>query len=101
MKKAFESITKGINEAIEFEKGKKKLKTSEIVIPEVPSYSSSRIRKIRIKKGITQRSFARLVGVSPKTVEAWESGTNHPSGPASRLISLYEKGLLDNLLRLK
>ncbi len=31
------------------------------------------------------------MGVSDKTVEAWEAGTNHPSGAASRLLSMIEK----------
>lgn len=30
------------------------------------------------------------MGVSDKTVEAWEAGTNHPSGAASRLLSMME-----------
>ena len=28
--------------------------------------------------------------VSDKTVEAWEAGTNHPSGAASRILSMME-----------
>jgi len=35
------------------------------------------------------------MGVSIKTVEAWEAGTNHPSGSASRLLHMME---LDNEL---
>ena len=30
------------------------------------------------------------MGVSDKTVEAWESGTNHPSGVASRILNMME-----------
>ena len=30
------------------------------------------------------------MGVSDKTVEAWEAGTNHPSGAASRLLNMME-----------
>ena len=30
------------------------------------------------------------MGVSLKTVEAWEAGTNHPSGAASRILSMME-----------
>ena len=35
---------------------------------------------------MTQSAFANYMGVSSKTVEAWEKGTNHPTGPACRLI---------------
>ena len=30
------------------------------------------------------------MGVSDKTVEAWEAGTNHPSGAASRILNMME-----------
>jgi putative transcriptional regulator len=38
------------------------------------------------------------MGVSEKTVEAWEAGVNHPSGAASRILSMME---LDNNLTKK
>ena len=31
------------------------------------------------------------MGVSVKTVEAWEAGRNHPDGPACRLLELTQK----------
>ncbi|WP_418835708.1 helix-turn-helix domain-containing protein [Ruminococcus sp.] len=31
-----------------------------------------------------------MIGVSTKTVEAWEKGTNQPIGPARRMISLIQ-----------
>ena len=34
--------------------------------------------------------FRSYLGVSVKTVEAWESGTNHPSGTASRILNMIE-----------
>lgn len=39
---------------------------------------------------MSQKIFASYIGVSPKTVEAWEAGTNHPSGAASRLLNMME-----------
>lgn len=40
---------------------------------------------------MTQVVFAKYMGVSVKTVEAWESGRNHPDGAASRLLSITQK----------
>ena len=34
--------------------------------------------------------FAGLMGVSPKTVEAWEAGRNMPDGPARRILSMLK-----------
>lgn len=39
---------------------------------------------------MSQSSFAGYLGVTKKTVEAWEAGTNHPSGAASRILSMME-----------
>jgi len=40
---------------------------------------------------MTQRLFAEALGVSVKTVEAWEAGTNRPSGLANRMLELLTK----------
>ena len=37
---------------------------------------------------MTQSVFAAVVGVSVKTVEAWEAGSNKPIGPARRILSI-------------
>ncbi|MCP4219220.1 MAG: helix-turn-helix domain-containing protein, partial [bacterium] len=41
--------------------------------------------------GLSQATFARVIGVSKKTVEAWESGRNDPQGPAQRILMFLEK----------
>ena len=53
-------------------------------------YSAEEIKGIRNRLNMTQAVFALFMGVSKKTVEAWEAGTNHPSGAASRLLSMME-----------
>nr|DAT54954.1 MAG TPA: putative transcriptional regulator [Caudoviricetes sp.] len=39
---------------------------------------------------MSQSSFALALGVSKKTIEAWECGTNDPSGTAKKLLYLLE-----------
>ena len=39
---------------------------------------------------MSQKAFAGYMGVSDKTVEAWEAGTNRPSGAASRILNMME-----------
>ncbi|WP_081795625.1 helix-turn-helix domain-containing protein [Butyrivibrio sp. MC2021] len=48
------------------------------------------VKRIRNTTGMSQKTFASYMGVSDKTVEAWESGTNHPSGAASRILNMME-----------
>jgi len=47
---------------------------------------------------MTQAVFALFMGVSVKTVEAWESGRTHPTGPACRLITFFLKEKSDPVL---
>lgn len=56
----------------------------------MPDISAEDIKAIRKKLGFTQAVFAAVIGVSTKTVEAWETGTNQPIGPACRMISLIQ-----------
>ena len=42
----------------------------------------------RLKAGLTQAQFARLLGVSKRTLEQWEQGRRQPSGAAKTLIKL-------------
>ena len=84
----FEDIKQGLNEAIEYEKGNIKACKTVLQIADVDSFSASEIREIRKKTGLTQLCFAKYMGVSVKTVEAWESGKNHPEGSSCRLLTL-------------
>lgn len=53
-------------------------------------YEAREIKNIRSRLGMTQTVFARFMGVSKKTVEAWEAGYNKPNGPSLRLLSMVE-----------
>ena len=91
MKSVYESIIAGLNEAIDDARSEKKtLRRNTITIEPVKHYQPDDIRKIRNATGMSQRTFAGFLGVSNKTVEAWEAGTNHPSGSASRILTMME-----------
>ena len=47
-------------------------------------------QEIRLSFGMTQATFAEAIGVSVKTVEAWEAGTNKPIGIARRFLSVIK-----------
>ena len=49
------------------------------------------IKQIRQRLNMTQKLFAAALGVSVKTVEAWESGTNTPTGIANRMLELLSR----------
>lgn len=91
MSSVYDSIVAGLTEAVVDAKAEKKtLKRRTVTIVPVKEYKASEIQDIRKKTGMSQKIFASYIGVSTKTVEAWEAGTNHPSGAASRLLSMME-----------
>ena len=92
MNTLFDELQEGLQEAIDYERGTGKAKKITYMISPIKTYSNIEIRKIRNKSGMTQKTFADFLGVSPKTVEAWETGRIHPTGPACRLISILESG---------
>ena len=86
--KLFNSLKKGLEESLDFSKSnsKVKLKQTSLSIPELPSFKGKEIKSIRNKLNLSQAMFANTLGVSEKTVEAWESGRNIPQGPAQRML---------------
>ncbi len=91
MSNVYDSIMTGLNEALEDSKSEKPiLKRHKVTVEPVKVYGAEEVKKIRNTTGMSQKTFASYMGVSDKTVEAWEAGTNHPSGAASRLLSMME-----------
>lgn len=91
MSSVYKSIMAGLNEAVEDAKGSgKKLKRRVVTIVPVKEYGADEVQAIRKSTGLSQRLFAGYMGVSEKTVEAWEAGRNQPSGAASRILHMME-----------
>lgn len=89
----YEDVMQGLQEALEHAQGKRRLRTHIYHTPDiipVKEFEPSEIREIRMSLGLTQVDFAGFMGVSAKTVEAWESGRNKPIGPARRMLSLVQ-----------
>lgn len=89
MSRSYESIMAGLTEAVEDVKEKKLPRRIVTVLP-VKEYQAEEVKAIRRRTGLSQKLFAGYMGVSDKTVEAWESGKNHPSGAASRILNMME-----------
>ena len=98
-KAVFDSILCGLTEALaDAKKETSSLKRRTVTVIPLKIYEAKDIKKIRNSTGLSQKSFASYMGVSIKTVEAWEAGTNQPSGSASRLLHMME---LDSELTIK
>jgi putative transcriptional regulator len=88
-----EGLITALEQAVDYEKGKKitGVTSRKISIAPLPHYKAQKIKKIRNMLGLSQSTFAYIMGVSKKTVEAWEAGRNEPQGPAQRMLMLLEK----------
>ncbi len=88
----YESLMAGLEDAvayIEGDKGRGREVVREIPNP-VPEYRAADVVRTRKALNLSQRHLAYALGVSPRTVEAWESGKNEPSGAARHLLYLFE-----------
>lgn len=94
MGKFFNSLKAGLEEAIEHDKGKKTLRTRHVELPEQPiTYAPQQIKRIRDQCNYSQGIFARVLNVSVRTVQSWETGQRVPSHSALRLLEIVDKGI--------
>ena len=93
---AFESITKGLEEALAFTDGDlASVKVHEVSVAEVD------VAEVRQRTGLSQAEFAKSIGVAKGTLLNWEHGRRHPTGPAQVLLALITKkpSVVQDLLR--
>jgi putative transcriptional regulator len=90
MSEYYESLRRGLEEALEYTKGNLECRSFKVRFEPVPEYAPEDIKRIRTKAQMTQTGFAGFLGVTAKAVEAWENGRNKPGGPARRLMSVAD-----------
>jgi len=94
-KTAFNSIRKGLTEALDHARGEK----TGAVVHEV-RVAAPDVAAIRAKTGLSQSAFAKSIGVAPGTLQGWEQGRRRPDGPARVLLALINKrpGIVQEVL---
>jgi putative transcriptional regulator len=85
MSTAFESIKRGLQEAIEHAEGHSPPGT-RIHRPRPVD-----VKALRAKVGMTQEQFAARFGFSTATLRHWERGDRTPHGPALVLLNVIER----------
>lgn len=90
-----EILAQGLRDAIAFERGDKsvKMRITEVEMPAAPPrYGREDVQRIREKVlHLSQAAFARLLNVSPRTVQSWEHGLRRPAQSAARLLQFIEQ----------
>lgn len=93
---AFESVSKGLEEALAFANGNASVaKVHEVAVADV------NVAEVRQRTGLSQAEFAKSIGVAKGTLLNWEHGRRHPTGPAQVLLALIAKqpSVVQDLLR--
>lgn len=82
--KDFDELLASVQEMDEIAKGKTDASRSF-------KFQEPEVKAIRERVGLSQTRFAGLIGVSKRTLENWEQGRRHPTGPARALLRLLDK----------
>lgn len=67
-----------------------KIKRGELNASRSFDFPEPDVKSIRESVGFSQSKFATLIGVSPRTLQNWEQGHRHPTGPAKVLLRLVQ-----------
>lgn len=94
----FDGIMEGLEEALAYEKGTAKAET----FARKRSLPIIDVVGTRKKLELSQKAFAEILGVSRRTVEAWEVGKSNPNPTAVNLIYLIDQdaSLIEKLKRI-
>ncbi len=82
-KEMFDELLESVQEMDDIIQGKKTVSRSF-------NFPDPEVKAIRDRLGVSQEKFANLLGVSKRTVENWEQGRRHPTGPARSLLRIVE-----------
>lgn len=83
----FSGLMEGLEEALAYSKGRASVET----FVRKRSLPVVNVLTIRESLRMTQKAFAAVLGVSCRTVEAWESGKTNPTPTAKKLMYLIQE----------
>lgn len=93
-KELFEELLQSVKEAAAIERGEMKpSRTFEVK-------TANDVTRLRTRLGLSQHSFASLLGISENTLQNWEQGRRRPAGAAKVLLKVaakHPKALLETV----
>jgi putative transcriptional regulator len=82
--KMFEELLESVREGGAILRGQKKPSRRFVI-------NAAGVRAVRERTSLSQSDFARLIGVSVKTLQNWEQDRRRPTGPAAALLRIIAK----------
>ncbi len=87
----FGEIMEGIKELKAHREGRLTLRSYKIEPPTLPRVDPQTIREVRQRFHLSRALFARLLGLSVRTLEGWEQGRSSPTPLAAILFELLRQ----------
>jgi putative transcriptional regulator len=87
----YERLKESLEQAAAYQSGDKSKASVSVRSFNVPEYRADDVTRLRSSLRLSQSGLAYVLGVSARTVEAWESGRNKPCGSSKHLLYLFEK----------
>ena len=87
----FGEIMEGIGELKAHREGRLTLRSYKVEPPTLPPVDPQTIRDVRERFRLSRALFARLLGLSVRTLEGWEQGRSNPTPLAAILFELLRQ----------
>jgi putative transcriptional regulator len=88
---AFSKIKAGLEDAIAFHAGERRLTVRDVALKPPAPMGAKEVLAVRSRMGVSQAAFARILNVSPRTVQAWETSARRPSDAALKLLTVAKE----------
>jgi putative transcriptional regulator len=88
MATAFSKLKAGLEDAIAYHRGARQLTVRDVELNPPEPMGAKEVLAVRAQLRVSQAAFARILNVSPRTVQAWETNARRPSDAALKLLSV-------------
>jgi putative transcriptional regulator len=69
-----------------------------LCVEPVPPYSAEQIRSLRERYRLSQAVMASVLNTSLSTIQKWEIGDKHPSGPSLKLLNILDRKGIETII---
>lgn len=88
---AFSKIRAGLEDAIAFHAEGRQLTVRDVELKPPAPMGATEVLAVRRRMRVSQAAFARILNVSPRTVQAWETNARRPSDAALKLLTVAKR----------
>ena len=85
MSDVFKSIEQGLLEALAYARGDGEARVHKVDI------QGTDVQAIRARTGMSQKEFAKIIGIKKAALASWEQRRRSPGGSARVMLALIEK----------